>query len=345
MKRRLALAIGLMALAVPASAGANVLVIGIDGLRWDKLQAVIAEGRAPNLAGLIARGVGAPTELPYTPPAAFTVSEVGWSTIAAGVGPEKHLVTGPINMDPDQADKNGHPDFLTRIEQLAPQLDTFSATDWGNLGLHQSGGPIFSDAIDIKYAAAAEDTIESYDRFDQADADNAVELINGGGQDAGFVYFGVVDEAAHAKGSATAFYTDAIARTDARIGGVLNAARGWTIIVTTDHGQQDLPVGSIGSHGGPSALERTSFVIAAGPGIVSDSRLGRARVVDIHPTVLARVGLPGAADLDGVPFALSTEEEAASFFGRQTVLRDAAVRAAKGRERRRAARRARSRRP
>ena len=53
----------------------------------------------------------------------------------------------------------------------------------------------------------------------------------------------MVDEAAHAKGSATDFYTDAIARTDARIGGVLDAARGWTVIVTTDHGQQDLPVG------------------------------------------------------------------------------------------------------
>lgn len=328
--RRLLLAVALLLLA-PAAASANVLVIGIDGLRWDKLQQVIAEGRAPNLAGLIERGVGAPTQLDYTPPAAFTVSEVGWSTIAAGVNPDKHLVTGPINMDPDQADKNGHPDFLTRIEALAPQLDTFSATDWGNLGQHVSGGPIFSDAIDIKYAAAAEDTIESYDLGDQADADNAVALINGGGQDAGFVYFGVVDEAAHAKGSATAFYTDAIARTDARIGGVLGAARGWTIIVTTDHGQQDLPLGSIASHGGPSALERTSFVIAAGPGISPDPRLGRARVVDIHPTVLARVGLPGAPDLDGVPFAISTEEEATSFYGRQAVAHDAALRAARRR--------------
>lgn len=333
MRRALLVAVvaGLVA-AVPARA--DVLVIGIDGLRWDKLQQVIAEGRAPHLAGLIERGIGAPAELPYTPPAAFTVSEVGWATVAAGVGPDKHLVTGPLNVDPDQADKNGHPDFLTRIEQLAPQLDTFSATDWGNLGLPVNGGPIFSDAIDIKYAAAAGDSIEAYDAGDQADADNAVALINGGGQDAGFVYFGVVDEAAHIKGSATAFYTDAIARTDARIGGVLAAARGWTVIVTTDHGQQDLPVGTVASHGGSSALERTSFVIAAGPGIVGDSRLGRARVVDIHPTVLARVGLPGSPDLDGVPFAISTVEEATSFYGRQRVAHDDALRAARRRARR-----------
>ena len=76
-------------------------------------------------------------------------------------------------------------------------------------------------------------------------------------------------------------------------------------------------------------------MIAAGPGIVGDSRLGRARVVDVHPTVLARVGLPGAPDLDGVPFAISTEEEAASFYGRQTVAREATLRASRVRARRR----------
>jgi predicted AlkP superfamily pyrophosphatase or phosphodiesterase len=328
--KRLALTVVAFALLAPA-ADAKVLVIGLDGTRWDKLQAVIAAGRAPHLAGLIRRGIGAPTELAYSPPDAFTVSEVGWSTIAAGVNPDKHKVTGPVNMDPDQATKNGHPDFLSRIEELAPRLHTFSVTDWGNLGLHQSGGPIFSDAIDTKHATAAADTEASYDQEDQKDADAAVAILRSGRQDAGFVYFGLVDEVAHAQGSATTAYTDAIATTDRRVGQVLAAARGWTIIVTTDHGQQDLPFGAVTSHGGPSALERTSFVIATGPGIAPDPRLGRARVVDVHPTVLARVGLPGARDLDGVPFATSTEENATSFFGRQEVRRRAALRRARAR--------------
>ena len=333
---RRALGGALVALAVAAaapSAHARVLVIGLDGVRWDKLQQVVADGRAPHLAQLMRRGFGNAAQLEYEPPAAFTVSEVGWSTIAAGVNPDKHLVTGPLNMDPDQADKNGHPDFLTRIERLAPDTGTFSATDWGNLGLPVNGGPIFSDEIDVKHATAADDSAAAYEAGDQADADVAVGFLRDPRMNAGFVYFGLPDEVAHLSGSATAAYTDSIAATDARVGQVVAAARGWTVIVTTDHGQIDAAIPPLAlSHGGPSAVERESFVIAAGPGI-SPGPLPRARVVDIHPTVLARVGLPGDADLDGVPFALSTRQEATSFFGLQRANRSAALRRARARSR------------
>ncbi len=329
-RRAILLALAVLALSAPP-ADARVLVIGVDGTRWDKLQTVIGEGRAPHLAGLMRRGFGQATLLDYAPPQAFTVSAVGWSTIASGVNPGKHGVVGALNMDAAQADKNGHPDFLTRIEQLAPSLRTFSATDWGNLGLHVNGGPIFSDAVDVKHATAAADTIESYDAGDQADTDAAVALLRAGGQQAGFVYLGVVDEVAHVLGSATDAYTDAIARSDRRIGELLAATAGeeWTVIVTTDHGQRDLSIGLPISHGGATGLERTSFVIAAGAGVARDPRIVRARVVDVHPTVLARVGLPGAADLDGLPFATSTRQDAAGFLGRQAASRAAALRRAR----------------
>src|SRR5207253_24263 len=117
--------------------------------------------------------------------------------------------------------KNGHPDFLTRIEQSAPRLRTFAVTDWGNLGLHVSGGPIFSDAVDVKRATAADDSAEAYDAGDDKDADAAVALLRRGRMDAGFVYFGLVDEVAHLSGSGTQAYADAIAKTDARVGRVL----------------------------------------------------------------------------------------------------------------------------
>jgi predicted AlkP superfamily pyrophosphatase or phosphodiesterase len=331
VRRALVAALAGLALAAPA-ADARVLVIGLDGVRWDKLQEVMAAGRAPNLSGLMRRGFGSPTQLEYSPPAAFTVSEVGWSTIAAGVNPDKHTVTGPLNSDPDQADKNGHPDFLTRIERLAPRLGTFAATDWGNLGLAVNGGPIFSDEIDRKHATAAADTVEAYDAGDQEDADAAVGFLRSGRMSAGFVYFGVVDEVAHVDGAATPAYTDAIARTDARVGRVLAAARGWTVIVTTDHGQQDLDFGTPLSHGGSSELERRSFVIAAGPG-VAHGRSAEARVVDVHPTVLARVGLPGARDLDGAAFTPSTRDEAARFSARLRADRAKALRRARARAR------------
>ena len=94
----------------------KVLVIGTDGTRWDLLTAAMRSGHAPNLARLRRAGFGRPTLLEYGPDT-VTLSEVGWSSIASGVWEDKHGVDGSLlNMDPDQARKNGYLDFLTRIE-------------------------------------------------------------------------------------------------------------------------------------------------------------------------------------------------------------------------------------
>ncbi|MEA2169812.1 MAG: hypothetical protein QOF76_3112, partial [Solirubrobacteraceae bacterium] len=138
----------------------------------------------------------------------------------------------------------------------------------------------------------------------------AARYLRHGDPDAGFVYLGVVDETAHAVGSATPDYLDAIHRTDTRIGRLLAAIRArktyrqerWMVIVTTDHGQQDLNYGSIVSHGGGSDLERTSFLTAAGFGVKHDPVSVDPRVVDIAPTVLTRLGIPYSG-LDGHPLA------------------------------------------
>src|SRR5688500_5985494 len=67
----------------------KVLVIGTDGTRWDLLDAAIKAGRAPHLARLRREGFGHPTLLEYGPNT-FTLSEVGWSSIASGVWEDKH---------------------------------------------------------------------------------------------------------------------------------------------------------------------------------------------------------------------------------------------------------------
>ena len=267
----------------PAAGHSRVLVIGVDGTRWDLLRQAMSAGQAPNLARLSREGVAGPTLLPYTPPAALTLSEVGWSTIASGAGPAKHGVNGfMLNNDPRQATKNGYSDFLTRAESVRPAVSTFLASDWANIGLAKNGGPIFGTAIDTRHALAAEDTVDSWNRGDAEVTAVAARYLRRGDPDAGFVYLGQVDEVAHLVGSATPAYRDAIALADRRIGALLDAIRArptyglerWTVIVTTDHGQQDLDYPSIVSHGGPSELERTSFVFAAGPGI---AKLGHGR--------------------------------------------------------------------
>lgn len=281
----------------PGTSRDKVLVIGTDGTRWDKIEEAQLAGRAPNLARLASQGFGVPSLLRYQPPGALTLSEVGWCSIATGVWPGKHGVRGyRINMDPLQATKNGYDDFLTRAEQERPRLSTFVASDWDNIALHRNGGPIFGDDIDARFTVSPPGSIAGYDRGDEQVTRAAVRYLRRGSPDAGFVYLGVVDETAHIIGSATPGYIDAIEATDARIGRLVRAIRSrprrerWTILVTTDHGERDLSSGTPFSHGFGSTLERTSFVIASGAGIARREQRS-ARIVDIAPTALSRLGI------------------------------------------------------
>lgn len=300
----------LLLVAAPAHASdAKVLVIGLDGTRIDVVERLMEEGRAPTLKRLEDEGYTVPSLLPYAPPEALTLSEVGWSSIAAGVWPAKHGVDGyQLNRDPGQATKNGFSDFLTLIEAADPKRRTFLTSDWANIGLRENGGPIFGEAADDTFATASADSVEAYDAGDEQVTVDTVRLISQKDPDAGFAYYGVIDEVAHLVGSATPAYEAAIERTDARVGRLLAAIRGrsssrrerWLVLVTTDHGQQAFAFPSLVSHGGGTAIERTSFMTVAGFG-APDAPTGQPAIVDVAPTVLTYLGLPVPANLDGTP--------------------------------------------
>lgn len=292
----------------PGTSPNKVLVVGVDGTRWDVLRRLMDAGRLPHFDGLRRRGFATPHQLDYAPPEAFTMSQVGWASVATGVWPPKHHVTTATNDDPDQTTKGGYPDFLSRADAARPALSTMLVADWGNIGLPVSGGPIFP-AADAKRVVDAHGKA-AYEREDQAGVEAAARAIREVGPDLSFVYGSAVDDTAHEDGSETAVYEEALERTDARLGLLLDAIAArpqaprerWTVIVVTDHGQQPFGFGSIASHGGPTELERTSWVIAAGPGVPRDPP--PARVVDVAPTVLHQLALPVAApsDLDGRSF-------------------------------------------
>lgn len=65
--------------------GPPILVVGMDGLEWSVLEPLLEQGRAPNFAALIRRGVAGAleTEIP-------TWSPVVWTSIATGFPPEVH---------------------------------------------------------------------------------------------------------------------------------------------------------------------------------------------------------------------------------------------------------------
>jgi len=69
----------------PEPSGARLLVVGLDGLDWEILDELIAEGRVPNLARLIDEGVSAKL-LTISP----MLSPVIWTTVATGVEPSRH---------------------------------------------------------------------------------------------------------------------------------------------------------------------------------------------------------------------------------------------------------------
>jgi tetratricopeptide (TPR) repeat protein len=83
------------AVAGPAGSRNPVLLIGIDALDNRLLDAAIAEGRAPNLAGLIHRGVRG--DLATLTP---MLSPLIWTSMATGVGPDRHGILDFLTNDP-----------------------------------------------------------------------------------------------------------------------------------------------------------------------------------------------------------------------------------------------------
>jgi len=65
-----------------------VVVVGVDGADWRLIERLWAEGRLPNLRSIADRGVSAPIETFHKE------SPVIWTSIATGVYPEIHGITG-----------------------------------------------------------------------------------------------------------------------------------------------------------------------------------------------------------------------------------------------------------
>jgi len=71
-----------------------VLLVGIDGVEWNVLRPLIAQGRAPHLRALMERGSFGRLAT-MTP----TLSPILWTTIATGRKPEEHGILGFTDAD------------------------------------------------------------------------------------------------------------------------------------------------------------------------------------------------------------------------------------------------------
>jgi len=260
----------------------KVLVIGIDGVRPD----VLAEVPTPNLDALASDGTftdRARTGLP-------SVSGPGWSSMLTGVWPEKHGVTDN-GFDGKRYDL--YPDFLTRVESVRPELETFAVADWLPLVEAEDGMPTIGNGIDAKHVIDGYEI--GWDVADSIGAASAVERLRIGDPAALFVYLGNPDEVSHETGAIGGEYRAALALADRHVGWLREAVRrrptydreDWLILVSTDHGR--LPDGD---HGGDTDEERTIFYIASGPSTIQGAPDGQVHIVDVAVTALTHLGIP-----------------------------------------------------
>ncbi|MFF9037648.1 alkaline phosphatase family protein [Streptomyces sp. NPDC014892] len=247
----------------------RVLVVGMDGVRFDRLAR--SPATAPVLHALMAAGAHGRGLLPYgevdgqaeggpSTSMAYTDSGPGWSSVLTGVWPDRHGVTGN---DFAGADYARHPDFLSRAAAGRPGLRTVAVVSWPELIDRGTLGPGVGERV--RYDGES----DGYEEADRLVADTAVRRLTEDDPDALFVYFGATDEAGHATGPLSPAYDRALLAQDAHLGRLLDAIASrrsapgrtdehWTVLVTTDHGHLDT-----GGHGGDTRAEREVFVILA----------------------------------------------------------------------------------
>jgi len=278
----------------------KVIFIGIDGCRWDAVEAA----ETPNLDQLVKDGflaigteILAPRETPGD-----TVSGPGWSNLLCGVWPDKH---GVVDNSFKGSNYKEYPHFFARLKEVRPHAVTASFSDWG---------PIKDKILSAADEVYTEDAhgAAGYAEADVRAADACIEALRTKQPDAVMLYQGQVDETGHAKGfhPTVAEYRQAIERVDGSIGRVLKAIcerpsfaqEDWLVIVATDHGGVGL------NHGGGRKLDEIhrTFLIVSGPSSMKGRTEAPTYQVDVVATALAHLGVMPKPEwkLDGHPVGL-----------------------------------------
>lgn len=298
------LSMGLPGPSVAEAKTAKVLVIGIDGLRPDALETVIANGDAPNIAALIANGQFSNRATTSQ----LTFSGPGWSDILLGVHRDEHAVQTNSTCNHATHDaiycNSNQPlynDLLAHVKSFDSSLVTARYTTWQPM--HTTRTPGGSDvAVFYHYGISVPG---------QGDDQIVIDLANyisTNDPDAIFLYQADVDvighggHGGHGLGNGqfsptSAAYLAEIAETDTNVGMVLNAIANrstyndedWLIIVVTDHG------GTGNGHGSNIDEHRYTPLIVSGDSVPLqhpsiNPMFVQPKNVDVVTTALAHLG-------------------------------------------------------
>ena len=284
----------------------KVLIIGIDGVRPDALQAA----ETPAIDTLIANGCVAYD----ASTSAYTVSGPGWSTILCGVWPDKHRSVDNRFLITDY---ERYPSLFTLAKRAQPAIRTAYFGNWGPIGERI----LAKDPIDVR--VSLQDT-----KNDAPQTEACVKaLAKDEALDLAVFYVGNVDETGHAVGfhRAVPGYLSAIEAADALVGRVLAAVESranreredWLVILTTDHG------GTIDlNHGRDIVEHREVPFIVSGDAAAKGPLRTTVNQCDVVATAFAHLGIAvdPAWDLDSCAVGLATVRSAADLYGRNLVM-------------------------
>lgn len=288
-------------IAQSAMAEQKALLIGIDGLQLEQLQAI----NPPNFRRLEVKrayiggidGDAGEHETSSTP---------GWTTILTGMWANKH---GNVTYQERVANAEA-PTIFRYLKQANSSIQTVCANYWSPI----CGTIASRDSSFMNHVLTGSN---------DADVTNKVIQRLEAGADFTFVQLDNVDAVGHAQGYG-AQYTQAVNTADQQLGLLLNKVEqlqqqtndDWLVLVTTDHGRDTQGR----DHGAQTRSEKTTFIASnkslnaeftTTPSVANtafSSLYASPAATSIVPTILRHFGITLQRDwkLDGTPLLGST---------------------------------------
>jgi predicted AlkP superfamily pyrophosphatase or phosphodiesterase len=231
-----------------------------------------------------------------------TISAVGYNSLITGTWANKHNV-----WDNDIAEPNyRYPTLFRLLKSLAPEKTTGIFSTWednrtklAGMGLSQTGNlkiDFYADGYELDTIKFPHDQERYFIHLiDEKVIESAVESIKTNGPDLNWVYLEYTDDMGHMFGDSPQ-QINALNYLDNQMSRLYDAIKfrsdnfseDWLMLITTDHGRDEL-TGK--DHGGQSDRERTTW-------IVSNQKIGNnytekftPGVVDLYPTIAEHLKL------------------------------------------------------
>jgi hypothetical protein len=167
----MAVLLGLAADAAAEQPVKKVLLIGIDGTRFD----AIGRAKTPHLDRLMAEGIHSPAcrILGERYRKNDTISGPGWSSILTGVWADKH---GVHDNKFQGTNYEAYPHFFVRLKASRPEARTVSLVAWEPIHSQITAGA----DVSRNYERPEQKEVLDYDRYDTQATDEAVRSLTEG---------------------------------------------------------------------------------------------------------------------------------------------------------------------